>query len=568
MDTNNEFDELARQKLQERSFPFAEADWLAMQQVIEAQKSGRKGFAPWYLAGAALLLIGTGIVWSLQGGKGDEVASNEVTMPATSETNVGSVTSQQAAAPVVMEETVTSSSTVALNVQDGSTPKETTSTPINERVEATSKLPSSTRNETRTATTAVATAKVRPDGTQASRSAVIPTSPSTKTDTQPEEPATAIGEQSSTITSPAVTRATGIPESAVGGSTATNSSSATTAGAAEPDKPTSASSSEPELVDRPITTPSSPDPVTEPVTVDAVLDPAASTTEGTTEDEVALDAITTAPAPNDSASTAVVIPPAAPPIIDPRAPWEVSLLGGLLGSSSKYTGGESASWTNRGGREQNVGFGAEFMHMGRNIGLGTGLHYGSYSDRLRSPELDRTTYQQFNFWFLNPVDVTILVLGDSANGGYYPGTSVDTTILVIAQGTGTTSTTTRLREARDLTVRTSYLEVPLLFDAHLVQGRWSIGVRGGPSIGLLTTRRGSLPSENGEGYSDLNDLTFRKTVFGWTARAYVRYRFNAAWSVGLEPAARGQFTDNFSEGGLTRKSNAIGVMISLSYRLR
>ena len=323
------------------------------------------------------------------------------------------------------------------------------------------------------------------------------------------------------------------------------------------------------MADRPNAAASSAGHVAEPVTVDEGLDPAASTTEVTTEDKVAQDATTTAPAPKDSATTATIAPPVAPPIIDPRAPWEVSLLGGMLGSSSTYSGGESASWTDRGGREQNVGLGAEFMHMGRNIGLGTGVHYGSYSDRLRSPEMDRTTHQQFNFWFLNPVDVTILVLGDSANsGGYYPGTSVDTTILVIAQGTGTTSTTTRIREARDLTVRTSYLEVPLLFDAHLVQGRWSIGVRGGPSIGLLTTRSGSLPRENGEGYSDLNDMTFRKTVFGWTARAYVRYRFNAAWSVGLEPAARGQFTDNFSEGGLTRRSNAIGGMISLSYRLR
>jgi hypothetical protein len=57
-------------------------------------------------------------------------------------------------------------------------------------------------------------------------------------------------------------------------------------------------------------------------------------------------------------------------------------------------------------------------------------------------------------------------------------------------------------------------------------------------------------------------------VFGYTARAYIRYRWNAAWSIGIEPALRGQFSNSLSEGDVQRHTRAFGGMISLSYRLR
>ncbi|MBK9059004.1 MAG: hypothetical protein IPL81_03690 [Flavobacteriales bacterium] len=52
------------------------------------------------------------------------------------------------------------------------------------------------------------------------------------------------------------------------------------------------------------------------------------------------------------------------------------------------------------------------------------------------------------------------------------------------------------------------------------------------------------------------------------ARAYIRYRFNAAWSVGIEPAMRGQLMNSLGSGDADRKANSKGVMLSLSYRLR
>ena len=85
---------------------------------------------------------------------------------------------------------------------------------------------------------------------------------------------------------------------------------------------------------------------------------------------------------------------------------------------------------------------------------------------------------------------------------------------------------------------------------------------------MLTTRQGSIPSNSDKGFTEFNDLAVRQFVLGWTARAYVRYRFNSAWSVGIEPAARGQFGNNLDALGTTRRSNAYGCMLSLSYRLR
>lgn len=61
---------------------------------------------------------------------------------------------------------------------------------------------------------------------------------------------------------------------------------------------------------------------------------------------------------------------------------------------------------------------------------------------------------------------------------------------------------------------------------------------------------------------------FREVIFGYSARAYVRYRFNAAWSVGIEPAVRGQLMNSLGSGDLVRKASAKGMMLSLSYRLR
>jgi hypothetical protein len=87
-------------------------------------------------------------------------------------------------------------------------------------------------------------------------------------------------------------------------------------------------------------------------------------------------------------------------------------------------------------------------------------------------------------------------------------------------------------------------------------------------VGLLTGRQGALPSEDGITYTDLADRAFRQVMFGYTARAYIRYRWNAAWSIGVEPTVRGQLQNSLGDGPLDRRSSAFGGMISLSYRLR
>lgn len=261
------------------------------------------------------------------------------------------------------------------------------------------------------------------------------------------------------------------------------------------------------------------------------------------------------------------IPPAAAPLVSPQSPWELSFLGGAFQTTSTYNGQGTADW--QVAAQQTYGFGAELMHLGNNFGVGLGLHYGSYADRLSTPELSSSTTALQRYWYLADVDTTILlVTGYDSVAMAYTGINVPTTIQVIQSAYDTVTTSSLLRAASERVNRTSYVELPLLFDAHLVQGRWSIGLRGGPSLGLLTTRSGSIPRDMDEGSISLNEVTMRRFMLGWTARAYVRYRFNSAWSVGLEPALRGQLLDGLDDHGTTRRSTAIGGMLSLSYRLR
>lgn len=283
-------------------------------------------------------------------------------------------------------------------------------------------------------------------------------------------------------------------------------------------------------------------------------------------DGMAEEAMRKDASPTDSAMAAAPVVPVAPPLVTPQSPWEISLLGGMFRSTSTYSGAGSETWSIT--PQNSWGAGAELMHMGRNFGVGGGLHYGTYADRLSTPEVSNTTTTIERFWYLANVDTTLLLItgGDSLSG--YTGISVPATVQVIRSSFDTTSITTLLRRASERVNRTSYIEVPVLMDAHLVQGRWSIGVRGGPTLGLLTTRSGSIPQDGDAAYTDLNEVTMRQYVFGWTARAYVRYRFNSAWSVGIEPSARGQLLDGLDDLGIKRRSSALGGMISLSYRLR
>lgn len=272
----------------------------------------------------------------------------------------------------------------------------------------------------------------------------------------------------------------------------------------------------------------------------------------------------------DSASTAAIVPPP-PPLITPDSPWEISVLFGGLLSNSTYTGGNSAEWIDGQTGRWSPAFGGEVMHMGRNFGIGSGIHYSTYQEDLHIAERSLTTTVIQDSNYFQPFQTTILyVIGNVMIDGeqYFVTESRDTTLNVLVLGTTSLTTTRKLIDARDVTNRVSYLEIPLLLDAHLVQGAWALGVRGGPTIGLLNGRRGAVPNAAFDGYTNLATKQFRAPVFGFTARAYLRYRCVNGWSVGVEPTWRGHFGNVLDSADLTRKSSALGGMISVSYRLR
>jgi hypothetical protein len=556
MNLDNEFDELARRKLNEQAFPFEEAHWMQAEQLIAAQR-GRKRRGFWLLGAAALLLVSTAAWWMLRD-------AEVVAEPLASTAN--EVHTDKATAELSATEKSTDASTPSAS---SSAQASSANTGTNEDGISDAKNDNAASPATSSATTGTATTNAK-----ASVSKVASTSTGKSSKPQAERNA-----------SPKATGGTiaSVEASSTGNTTTTG----TTSGTSDPQAvekgaiiPTPALvTSAPTLaaVDAPDQGPAASSEVSTP---EATLDHSVVTIDGQAVNVDTLDhtelimlltaASTTSPSDSANASP-IAAAPAVPPIIADRAPWEISLLGGAFSSNSKYNGGNSDSWSNGITPETTSGYGAELMHMGRNIGLGFGVHYGTYSEKIKVDAIDNTTVERWNYWYLAPVDTTILFITDTVtqNGQtYYVGQSITTTVNVITLGSDSTVTTIRVRDARELRVTTSYFEVPLLFDAHLVQGRWSMGLRGGPTVGLLSGRTGALPNSTNDGYTELGDQAFREVVFGYTARAYIRYRWNAAWSIGIEPAMRGQFSNSLSEGDVQRHSRAFGGMISLSYRLR
>ncbi len=555
MNLDNEFDELARRKLQEQDFPFEEAHWQLAEQAIAARR-GRKRRGFWLLGVAALLMVSTAAWWTLREAEpaGTLASTTTTANEAPSATGPNSRNKAEDIGPSPTSASNTSTSTAVSASNDNASPAvdpdQSVATPS-----SAGDAPNTPAQAQASSTTAAHTASATPNTPQRDRS------------TSPQRTSTAVASTGMTNT--------GTPKD--GMSSAPTNTSVPNSVDNGPGTPAITSGTTPPLLAAAPASPSTgntaaPAPV---ATVDPATDAFPSTTQNadTLEGSEPITLLTTPPttSPADSAATAPTAVPAVPPIIPDRAPWEISVLGGAFSSIATYSGGNSAEWSGDISREVSPGFGAELMHLGRNIGLGVGLHYGTYAERIQVSAIDQTSIERWNFWYLTPVDTTILVITDTVEQGgqvVYEGVNVNTTVLVLAQGEDSTVTTTRVRNARELVNRTSYLEVPLLVDAHLVQGRWSMGLRGGPTVGLLTGRTGSIPNSTNDGYTELGDQAFREVVFGWTARAYLRYRWNAAWSIGIEPAMRGLFSNSLSEGDVQRRSSAFGGMISLSYRLR
>ncbi len=282
---------------------------------------------------------------------------------------------------------------------------------------------------------------------------------------------------------------------------------------------------------------------------------------------------TTAPArtANDTAATTQPAPQQ-PIALTPTktSRIEIGLLAGGFNTMSQYSGITTANWDSDVRGKTSMGYGAELMKMGAHFGFGSGIHYSSYAERIRSNELNSNMESHSTSYYLMPVDTSFMViLGTDTIDGvvHYVTGQLHTTINTLASHTDTTNVMIRKREAHEFVNTVSYVEIPLLLDAHTRHGHWNFGVRGGPTIGLLTSRRGALPNAALDGYTDLNTEQFSSTVFGYTARIYVRYALGPAWAIGIEPTVKGQLTSTLAQSDLSRKSSAFGAFLSVTYRL-
>ncbi|MBX2973179.1 MAG: hypothetical protein KF797_08755, partial [Flavobacteriales bacterium] len=268
-----------------------------------------------------------------------------------------------------------------------------------------------------------------------------------------------------------------------------------------------------------------------------------------------------------TADTATAPPAPLSPALSPRR-LELSAWGGPFMTRTHYSGDRTTDWasTVSGGRA--FAFGAELMRQGEHFGLGTGLHYMTYAERIEAQGLQDETRTTVTSYHLSGIDTTVLIVNGTVwiNGQQYHATQMlDTTIYVLVGTDSEVVSTNVRRNALTRSNRTSYLEIPLLFDAHLRRGVWSFAVRGGPTLGLLQGRRGALPTTSG--YTDLGDEAFSELVLGYTIQGHVRYHLGELWSVGVGPALRGQLTNGFQGEGLHRRASAAGAVISVGYRL-
>lgn len=564
MSLHEQFDRLARQKLEERVFPFDEGAWLKAQREIAAQSSRRRR-PIWYFGGVAAVGLALWLLWP--DGPEPTLAQQQ---------NAAMETVADGGQPLMNDDATMEHSRMTAPVEL-------------ERADQTQKRDQAEAPASRTAGKASKTdierhpAGLEPAERTSDRATADQTAARSRPDEEPEPaalpdgPAQTAGNNGALVApeialvTPDVSKPTMAGVNIDQASATDDNASGQAANVdAEPLRANVATAFfVPVDVDGTVQQPKHDGGDDKDSTA---LDQSTAGTEATSPDAVVALKDTTVGAlgrtnPAASSDTAAALPEPVPaPLVGVRSPWELSMLAGAFNTASRYTLPMVKEWSSS--PDRTPGFAAEAVRLGRNFGYGFGLHYGTYADHLSTPEETRADQSYSRYWFLQNVDTTILIItgGDSASG--YTGINVNTTLQVLRSAYDTTTTVTVARTARTQLIRTSYVEVPLLLDAHLIQGRWSMGLRGGPTVGMLTARSGALPGNGEDGYADLSGMAVRQTVFGWTARAYVRYRFNSAWSLGIEPGARGQFTDAIDDQGARRRSNALGAMISLSYRLR
>lgn len=544
----NGFDELARRKLAERDFAFDPSHWTDMEQLLAERERKPKAWWPWMAAG--VLLLSGAALWSVM--SGEAVAGPTSSGPVVERVEQPTTITEPVRTIQASTPTQASSAVAEQPVKHTAFPVSGTGTP---GVQAASITTSTARKSSPARTT-----KARETADPVHRENEVPTS-AKDTNGGKTLPITATL-TGSTLADDAPTSNTAEKGNGTKGATTeppasaiptTSSSQGTgTAEVAKPVAPT-VDPSQHEIT-APVQEPlenTAPDPTEHSADT---LDPNAPGTE--------------TPAPGlPEPSTA---PPAPPEWLAVRTPFELSLLGGGFSTTSDYRGSGTENWGASTQRQNTSGFGLEGVrNIGAHFGLGIGVHYSSYRERLITEEFSRTDQTLTNSYFWTAHDTMVLsVTGTDTIGAvvYNITELVPMTINELGVDTDTSYSTTVLRERRTVTNTVNYVEIPLLLDAHTSCGRWVFGLRGGPTLGLLTSKQGSTPGDGEAGYADLNERTFSSLTLGCMARAYARYRLSSTWAIGLEPTWRQQLGNAFGDADVQRRGSAFGGYVSLSYR--
>lgn len=520
-----QFDELARRKVAQREFAFDEAHWEGVQAALDAQRKRRP--AAWLWA-AALLLVGGGAL--LYGTREDSPLAGTQASTGAAEIEAANPV-QPAQVPAQANARSTAPAAASFEAVTNATEPRASSTGRSPQksVEAIGPAPSSARE-------AVNEKGKAPVGTIASTNTTtiqVNTGLHART-TQPLDGGADDEARRS--------MATVEHKHQVGQGTSTDESNDLEVGAAEvaplPDgAPATASPDNQQQV--------------------ATVAPPALAVEPPDSFALAVG--------NASPDSTINPEPVRPPS---KRPWplEATLWAGPSWTNNTYSGGNSTEWINGVSGEQTWDAGAELMVMRRNFGFGIGAHYATYQEHFSQAEVLRHQQELRNSYFFNTIDTTVTIVVDTViqnDTAYYITQQVNTTINVLDWTTDTTVTTIREREAAATRNVASYVEIPLLLDAHLTQGRWQVGLRGGPTIGILSGHRGPLP-----GSSDGASVPFTDMVLGYTARAYVRYNLGPAWSISIDPGVRGHFGNALGSGDVVRRNTSMGVMFGLTYRFR
>ena len=533
------FDELARRKLAEREFTFQQGDWTEMEALLGAREKKRRKLL-W--AFAAVLLVAIPAAWWL----GQDGASPSTDVTSTSAYVEGSNDEQPKFEGVVNTKVEIS--------EDETIEPITNDKRIEEPAVAVARS-TKAHEKSLTSSGSIAPASSwigQPDPKeQTVQNSVASgnTPPTANNNAMSPDPIIAISNNSNSG------QTNGTTSSSEGGSQMIAMD------------PTSGAS---------ITTPAGNEPITSGTTTDAdpTIDAGPSTTTTAqlpvdTTSNATPEGITTINLIQDSTFSPNALPPPLDLVNSKIFHFEVGLLGGTFLSTGTYSGELTETWRTTSTGKWSPSFGAEFMTIAKHFGLGIGLHRARYEEQLRAEKLARTDEVINVNYSLLPIQITVPVITDTIIIGgvpYYVTTPTTITVNQLITTRDTTQVERILREARSIVNRVDYWELPLLLDAHTSIGKWTFGVRGGPSVGFLSVRTGVIPDMEGTGYVAIDQHTYRTTMFGYQARAYARYGLSDLISVGLEPTVRGQFGNAFEGSGISRRNMAIGGLFSVNYR--